>query len=218
MLDDLVFEACVIGLVLCIQWDYVEGVVPEEMFLGYVLFEFYFAFFELFAGDVADVARVWFVALEVVVLLAQAPECIQHDTRDNIPEQQAKENRIDRIIDKPLHLKHLHRLPNRPRDIERHKTAHHTITKLLTSLQDLLLLIDILRIVAERDGAEHDDEDDTHEGDEGDGHESFGDCFEDVCEQGGLAEDVDYVDEEECGVDECAVEGYADEEQQSVEV
>lgn len=85
-----------------------------------MLLEFYFTFLQLLAGDVADIASVRLVTIQIVVLLSEAAERIQHDTRYNISKEQAEEDGIDGIINKPLNLKLFHGLSDGARDVQCH--------------------------------------------------------------------------------------------------
>lgn len=117
MLDNFVLQARVISFIFGVERNYVEYVIPEEMFVFDVILEFYFLFLEILALDVANVAQIGFVFVEGVVVLSQPWKSVDHDTRNNVTEQQTKENGVNGVIDKSLIFEWVHRLVNHSWDV-----------------------------------------------------------------------------------------------------
>ena len=68
--------------------------------------------------DVADVAVIFFVVLQVVGDVSQGGEGVEHDPRDDVAEEDAEEDAVDRVVEEADDLEGLHRLGNGSRNEE----------------------------------------------------------------------------------------------------
>lgn len=80
LLNYLVLETCIICFVLCIQRYYVKYIVPQEMLIFYMILEFYFLFFQILSRNIAYVASICLIFIQVIIILSQLRESIDHDT------------------------------------------------------------------------------------------------------------------------------------------
>lgn len=81
--------------------------------------------------DVANVAEIFLVVDEFSVLFSECSECIKHDTRYDVAEQDTKEDTIEHVVRETNDLKLLHSLTNGTRDKELQDTVKHGTTHLL---------------------------------------------------------------------------------------
>jgi hypothetical protein len=170
-----------------------------------VLLEGLFLLLQGLPTDVANVALVLLVVLQLVGLVPQAAKSVQHDTRYDVGQHSSEENAIDGIVGEPHYLKGFHRLPNGPRNIQSQNTLHHGLAEVLLRVTTG---VDIFLIVAEGDRAEDKGEDDPHEADVEELGEFEADGFEDVADLGVVAENIHDVDEVERRIEESTHEGY----------
>lgn len=95
-------------------------------------------------------------------MLSQCSECIQHNTRNDIAEENTEENTVYHIIREPHYLEFFHSLADSTWDKELHDTVNHGLTHLICWL---VTRIDVLLVVAESDSTEDKSEDNAHDTD-----------------------------------------------------
>ena len=154
--------------------------------------------------DVADVAVIFFVVLQVVGDVSQGGEGVEHDTRDDVAEEDAEEDAVDRVVEETDDLEGLHRLGDCSRNEELEDAVEHCLTHLAFGL---LSWINVFLVVAEGDCAEDEGEDNAHEADIEEFDHVESDGAEDVADFWVVAEDVHDMEEVDGRVEEGAHEG-----------
>lgn len=146
--------------------------------------------------DVTDVAVVSLILFQLLLLLSLLGEGINHDTRDDIAEEEPEEHEVDAVVGEsgPVELPAL--LPYHPRDIHVQDAGGDCPTHLV----DGLVLVDVLHVVAEPDQAEDEHECHSHHTHDCQGLDVGGDGLEDVLEDIDHDEDVKQLESEEVGL------------------
>ena len=108
---DGVLHAWVVGGTLFIEEINEEHVVPQEVLAVDVVLEGDTLLLEGLSGNVANVAIVFLIVHQFVVLLSECSEGVEHDTRNDIAEKNAEEDAVDHIVWETHDLELLHRLP-----------------------------------------------------------------------------------------------------------
>lgn len=147
LLDDVLEprERVVIGELL-VQVVQVEDVVPQHVVLvDVVLLQLDRAFLECLAGLSADEAQSFLVVLYGFPVVPQARERVDHDTRDNVAEDQIHKDRVHQVEHKPRPIELVHIITDFLADVEGHYAAHDRLA---------VLLRDVLRVYRGQVGAE----------------------------------------------------------------
>ena len=76
--------------------------------------ERFFVLFEGLTSNITNITVIFLVSLQLVGLVSQTTESVQHDTRNNVGQHRAKEDTVNGVVSEPHNLEDLHGLSNCP--------------------------------------------------------------------------------------------------------
>ena len=114
---------------------------------------------ECLSGNIAYIAQILLIISQFTIAFSQRCKCIQHNTRDDVAEQNLEEDEVDHVIAIAHNLEAL-TIAYRTRHEKFHDAVHHTLAHLLSIS---FSIIDILLVITESNRTEHKSKHHTHE-------------------------------------------------------
>ena len=91
------------------------------MLILYMVFKIFLLFLQCHSVDPANEAKILFIVINRLPLVSQLSKRVDHDTGDDICEQQGEEHEVKRIIEELTRVPLRHRCPDHP---GRHQGDH----------------------------------------------------------------------------------------------
>jgi hypothetical protein len=164
---DGVLKAGIFGGVLLDEAVDVEDVVPEVMFVGNMFFEILVILLDSDSIDSADEAHVLLIVFDLLPLVSQLGEGIDHDAGNDIGEEKCEEDEVNGVVEE------LNGVPfgHAGSDHARSDQCNHAGDKGVAMLPWFFLVVDFVDVGVECRKGEDEDEENPEEGND---HQLFG--------------------------------------------
>jgi len=181
----------------------------------YMLLEWLTFFLQVLSFYIANIAEIFFIVSQLIILFSKGTERIQHNTRYDVRKQNSEENSIEHIVSKSDRFKTLHGLAYCSRNKQLHDTIEHTMAHIIDMF---LSSIDIFQVIAEGYCTKYKSKDTSHDAHISQFHNVEADGFEYVSYLWIVTENIHDVKEENRWIEECSKESYTSVDSYSVEL